>query len=63
VRGAVRTYVGVDAARVPDWVATATRLRAEHRRILDAVRAGDPAAAEREVRAHLTGYYRDSGIG
>jgi GntR family transcriptional repressor for pyruvate dehydrogenase complex len=63
VRGAVRSYVGAGAARVPDWVATATRLRAEHRRILDAVRAGDPAAAEREVRAHIIGYYRDSGIG
>jgi GntR family transcriptional repressor for pyruvate dehydrogenase complex len=63
VRGAVRSYVGAGAARVPDWVATATRLRAEHRRILDAVRAGDPDAAEREVRAHVTGYHRDSGIG
>jgi GntR family transcriptional regulator, transcriptional repressor for pyruvate dehydrogenase complex len=63
VRGAVRSYVGAGAARVPDWTTTATRLRAEHRRILDAVRAGDPVAAEREVRAHITGYYRDSGIG
>jgi hypothetical protein len=27
------------------------------------VRAGEPVAAEREVRAHITGYYRDSGIG
>jgi GntR family transcriptional repressor for pyruvate dehydrogenase complex len=49
-------------ARVSDWGATAARLRAEHRRIYDAVRTGDPDAAEREVRAHITGYYRDSGI-
>jgi GntR family transcriptional regulator, transcriptional repressor for pyruvate dehydrogenase complex len=63
LRGAVRSYVGAGADRVPDWAATAARLRAEHRRILQAVRAGRPDDAEREVRAHITGYYRDSGIG
>ena len=62
VRGAVRSYVGAGARRL-DWSATARRLRAEHRRILEAVRAGNPDDAEREVRAHITGYYRDSGIG
>ena len=63
VRGAVRSYVGAGAARLPDWSATAARLRAEHRRIYDAVREGRAADAEREVRTHITGYYRDSGIG
>ena len=62
VRGAVRSYVGLGARR-PDWSATAVRLRAEHRRILDAVREGRADDAEREVRAHITGYYRDSGVG
>jgi DNA-binding FadR family transcriptional regulator len=62
VRGAVRSYVGLGARR-PDWSATAARLRAEHRRIYDAVREGRADDAEREVRAHITGYYRDSGIG
>ena len=62
VRGAVRSYVGIGARR-PDWSATAARLRAEHRRIYDAVREGRADDAEREVRAHITGYYRDSGIG
>ena len=62
VRGAVRSYVGIGARR-PDWPATATRLRAEHRRIYDAVREGRADDAEREVRAHIAGYYRDSGIG
>jgi DNA-binding FadR family transcriptional regulator len=61
VRGAVRSYVGVGARR-PDWSATAVRLRAEHRRIFDAVREGRADDAEHEVRAHITGYYRDSGI-
>jgi len=63
VRGAVRSYVGAGAARLPDWSATAARLRAEHRRIYAAVREGRAADAEREVHAHITGYYRDSGIG
>jgi DNA-binding FadR family transcriptional regulator len=62
VRGAVRSYVGAGATR-PGWSTMAARLRAEHRRILDAVREGRPDDAEREVRAHITGYYRDSGIG
>jgi GntR family transcriptional repressor for pyruvate dehydrogenase complex len=62
VRGAVRSYVGAGAQR-PDWPAIAGRLRAEHRRIHDAVREGRADDAEREVRAHITGYYRDSGIG
>jgi DNA-binding FadR family transcriptional regulator len=62
VRGAVRAYIGTGATRLADWAATAARLRAEHRRIYDAVRSGDPEAAEREVVAHITGYYRDSGL-
>jgi GntR family transcriptional regulator, transcriptional repressor for pyruvate dehydrogenase complex len=62
VRGAVRSYVGAGARRL-DWSATARRLRAEHRRIYEAVREGRPDDAEREVRVHITGYYRDSGIG
>ncbi|MFC4948529.1 FadR/GntR family transcriptional regulator [Pseudonocardia sp. GCM10023141] len=62
VRGAVRSYVGVGARRVPDWERTAERLRAEHRRIFDAVSAGRADDAEREVRDHIEGYYRDAGI-
>lgn len=63
VRGAVRSYIGTGATRLPDWGATSERLRAEHRRIYDAVRTGDAPRAEREAIAHITGYYRDSGFG
>jgi GntR family transcriptional regulator, transcriptional repressor for pyruvate dehydrogenase complex len=63
VRGAVRSYVGVGMTRLPDWSATAARLRTEHRLILDAGREGRADDAERAVRAHITGYYRDTGIG
>jgi DNA-binding FadR family transcriptional regulator len=62
VRGAVRSYIGTGASRLTDWTTTSERLRAEHRRIYEAVRSGEPEAAEREVIAHITGYYRDSGL-
>ncbi|WP_394620260.1 FadR/GntR family transcriptional regulator [Lentzea sp. JNUCC 0626] len=62
VRGAVGNYVRAGAASLSDWPAMARRLRAEHRDILAAVRAGQPDEAERAVRAHIEGFYRDSGV-
>lgn len=48
----------VDAyARLEDWRGTATRVRAEHRSILAAIEAGDPEAAGRLVREHITSFY------
>jgi GntR family transcriptional regulator, transcriptional repressor for pyruvate dehydrogenase complex len=62
VRGAVRAYVREGARAVEDWEAMATRLRTEHRLILQAVQEGRADDAERAVRAHIEGFYRDSGI-
>lgn len=62
VRGAVLAYVRAGARTVPDWAATASRLRTEHRAILAAVRDGDGDAAEQAVRHHVEGFYRDSGV-
>jgi len=62
VRGAVRDYTGTGATRLADWTVTSARLCSEHRRIYDAVRSGNPDDAEHEVVAHITGYYRDSGL-
>lgn len=62
VRGAVLSYVRAGARGVADWDAMAARLRAEHRTILAAVRAGAADEAERAVRAHIEGFYRDSGV-
>lgn len=61
VRGAVRSYIGTGAGRLAGWDATSEQLRAEHRRIYDAVRAGDSRLAEREAVAYITGYHRDTG--
>ncbi|WP_219416817.1 FadR/GntR family transcriptional regulator [Pseudonocardia nigra] len=62
LRGAVRDYIGAGARRLTDWPGVARRLRAEHRRIHAAVCEGRADDAEREVRAHIEGYYRDSGV-
>ncbi|MFI6094352.1 FadR/GntR family transcriptional regulator [Lentzea sp. NPDC051213] len=62
VRGAVRSYVREGAAALADWPAMAARLRSEHRDILTAVRNGQSDAAEQAVRAHIEGFYRDSGV-
>lgn len=62
LRGAVRSYVGAGAARTGDWAGLAARLRAEHRRILDAVRHGRADEGERRVRAHIEGYHRDTVV-
>lgn len=60
LRSSIEGYVLAGAARLPDWEAMAARLRAEHRGLIDAIDAGDPAAARTRVRGHISGYYRDA---
>ncbi|MFD4668562.1 FadR/GntR family transcriptional regulator [Lentzea sp. NPDC058450] len=62
VRGAVLAYVRAGAAGLGDWASMAERLRGEHREIFAAVRDGRPDEAERAVRSHIEGFYRDSGV-
>ncbi|KTR86085.1 FadR/GntR family transcriptional regulator [Leucobacter chromiiresistens] len=45
------------AQALPDWTRTAERLRAEHRGILESLRAGDRDTAVERIRAHIRGYY------
>lgn len=62
LRDSVESYV-IDAARsLPSWPSTRDRLRAEHRRILGAVEAGDAAQARELVTAHITGYYAETRL-
>lgn len=51
------------ARSLGDWEPTAVRLRAEHAEILASLRAGDATAASAQLRAHITGYYRETGAG
>jgi GntR family transcriptional regulator, transcriptional repressor for pyruvate dehydrogenase complex len=62
LRSAIESYVQAGVAGIPDWDATSARLRAEHRAIVAAVDAGDPVRAAALVRAHITGYYAETGL-
>lgn len=60
LRAAIDAYVEAGAMRVPDWEATAERLRSEHRAIVSAVEAGDAEEAQRLINDHISGYYREA---
>jgi DNA-binding FadR family transcriptional regulator len=62
LRTAIESYVQAGAERITDWDATASRLRHEHRAILDAVDAGEVDRARTLVRSHITGYYAQAGL-
>jgi GntR family transcriptional repressor for pyruvate dehydrogenase complex len=57
IRGAVRDALLAEFRARDDWQATATRLRAEHRVIYDAVVAGDAAGAADAVERHIRGFW------
>ncbi|GAC1454472.1 MAG: FCD domain-containing protein [Pseudarthrobacter sp.] len=61
LRESIQGYAARLTANLPDWDATASRLQAEHRGILAAIRADDGALAARLVAAHIEGYYREAG--
>jgi len=60
LRSSIESYVIGGAERIPDWPAMADRLRQEHRGILTAIGAGDPAGSQTLVHDHISGYYRDA---
>ncbi|MDX2376893.1 FadR family transcriptional regulator [Microbacterium sp. LRZ72] len=62
LRSSIEDYVREGAERITDWAGTAARLRQEHRRILTAVREGDPEGARARIQAHITGYYDHAGL-
>ena len=62
LRTSIESYVQAGAERIDDWDATASRLRREHRAILDALDAGDTDRARRLVTDHISGYYADAGL-
>jgi GntR family transcriptional repressor for pyruvate dehydrogenase complex len=55
--------VAAGAEAVEEWPRTAARLCAEHRAILDAVTLHDGVQAERLMREHIEGFYRETGLG
>ena len=62
LRGAIEAYVAQGGAALPSWERTAARLRSEHRAVLEAVATGQADGAVQRVRAHIEGFYRESGL-
>ncbi|MFF1883930.1 FadR/GntR family transcriptional regulator [Pseudarthrobacter sp. NPDC058196] len=63
LRESIQGYAAELTSNLPDWDATASRLRAEHHAILAAVRRGDGGRAAELVAAHIEGYYQEAGLG
>jgi len=62
LRTAIESYVLEGSARIDDWDAMASHLRAEHHDIVDAIETGRTDAARDLIRAHITGYYTAAGL-
>jgi DNA-binding FadR family transcriptional regulator len=62
LRTAIESYAAAGAATIPDWTATAARLRTEHRDIISAIDAGEGSRAHRLVHEHITRYYAEAGL-
>jgi len=62
LRNAIEGYVRAGVARITSWPDTSARLRAEHRGILAAIEAADPAGAHTLVHAHISGYYAETRL-
>ncbi|NGP06346.1 FadR family transcriptional regulator [Rhodococcus sp. 14C212] len=59
LRDSIESYV-LAGAPLATWPTTCTRLRCEHRGLLEAVRAGDPELARARIVDHIRGYYAES---
>lgn len=62
LRESIHGYAADLTSNLPDWEATASRLRAEHHAILEAVRNGDGGRAAGLVAAHIEGFYKEAGV-
>ncbi|WP_020390716.1 FadR/GntR family transcriptional regulator [Kribbella catacumbae] len=58
LRTAIHSYVLAAVPNLADWDATAVGLRAEHRSIVAAIRAGQGDEAAALITAHIEGFYR-----
>ncbi|NEA30424.1 FadR family transcriptional regulator [Streptomyces sp. SID13031] len=58
LRTAIHGYVLAAVPNLADWDATAIGLRAEHRSIVAAIRAGRGEEAAALITAHIEGFYR-----
>ncbi|WP_072803632.1 FadR/GntR family transcriptional regulator [Rhodococcoides yunnanense] len=59
LRESIESYV-LAGAPIHTWDSTCSRLRHEHRGIVDAIESGEPALAQERIAAHIRGYYAES---
>lgn len=57
LRNSIESYVILGIPTISDWSQEVIQLRAEHRSILSAISAGDPATASARVQSHISDYY------
>jgi len=62
LRHSVESYVTAGSVNLPSWSTTSARLRAEHRGIVAAIEAGDPALASTRIRHHIETYYVETNF-
>jgi GntR family transcriptional repressor for pyruvate dehydrogenase complex len=62
LRESITGYASLLTGNLPDWHATAARLRSEHHGILAAVQNDDGERAAKLVAAHIEGYYKEAGL-
>jgi GntR family transcriptional repressor for pyruvate dehydrogenase complex len=62
LRESITGYASRLTGNLPDWDATAARLRVEHHAILAAMQDGDGNRAAELVAAHIEGYYKEAGL-
>ncbi|HEX5857014.1 MAG TPA: FCD domain-containing protein, partial [Microbacterium sp.] len=63
LRTSIESYVRAAAASIADWPATADRLRAEHRGIVEAITLHDADGSRALIHDHITGYYTQARLG
>ena len=62
LRSGIEAYALAGLANIADWGTTSTRLRHEHRSIVEAIGRADAATARTRVHDHISGYYAETFI-
>ncbi|WP_323959631.1 FCD domain-containing protein [Arthrobacter sp. JZ12] len=62
LRESIEGYTLQLTRNLPDWPVTSARLRAEHRKIHQAIKNDDGALAARLIARHIEGFYEEAGI-
>ncbi|KRC61793.1 GntR family transcriptional regulator [Agromyces sp. Root81] len=62
LRSGIEGYALEGLASLADWSTTSSRLRSEHRSIVEAIRRADAASARTRTHDHISGYYAETFV-